>query len=87
MEKDVEFADSRARLMVEKAVEIVVDICAPANPRAQAEGYEGKAVYEYSAKDRIAALKTILEYTQSKPESKSKVTVATAEDWLAGLDN
>lgn len=87
MEKDVEFPDSRAKLVMEKMVEIVVDQCAPANPRRLLAGYDDKAVYEYSAKDRIAAMKAIWEYTQSKPETKAKVTVATAEDWLASLDN
>lgn len=87
MEKDVEFADSRAKLVMEKMVEIVIDQCAKENPRRKEAGYDEKAVYEYSAKDRIAAMKAILEYTQSKPEAKTKVTVATAEDWLAGLDD
>lgn len=34
---------------------------------------------------KLAALRTVLEYTRSKPESKSKVTVQTSEDWLAEI--
>lgn len=32
---------------------------------------------------KMAAIRTILEWTKSKPESKSKVTVDNAEAWLA----
>ena len=34
---------------------------------------------------KLAALRTVLEYTRSKPESKSKLTVQTSEDWLAEI--
>lgn len=34
---------------------------------------------------KLAALRTLLEYTRSKPESKSKLTVNTSEDWLAEI--
>jgi hypothetical protein len=34
---------------------------------------------------KIAALRTVLEYTKSKPESKSKLTVNTSEQWLAEI--
>lgn len=34
------------------------------------------------SKIKIAAIRTVLDFTKSKPESKSKVTVETAEDWL-----
>lgn len=36
-------------------------------------------------KDRMTAINTILTYTKVKPESKSKVTVQTAEDYLNSL--
>lgn len=35
--------------------------------------------------ERLAAARTILEYTRSKPAQSSNVTVSTAEDFLAGL--
>lgn len=35
------------------------------------------------AQTKLAALRTVLEYTKSKPETKSKVTLDTAEKWLA----
>jgi len=34
---------------------------------------------------KLAALRTVLEYTRSKPESKSKITVNTSEDFLAAI--
>lgn len=34
---------------------------------------------------KLAALRTVLEYTRSKPESKSKLTVQSSEDWLAEI--
>lgn len=36
-------------------------------------------------KERLAAINTILNFTKVKPESKSKVTVQTAEDFLNSL--
>lgn len=36
-------------------------------------------------KDRMSAINTILNFTKIKPESKSKVTVQTAEDYLTSL--
>jgi hypothetical protein len=43
------------------------------------------AVGPQSVKDRISAINTVLNFTKSKPESKSKLTVNKAEDWLAEL--
>lgn len=40
------------------------------------------AVVPGDLKIKTANIRTILEWTKSKPESKSKVTVSTAEDWL-----
>jgi hypothetical protein len=34
---------------------------------------------------KLAAIRTVLEYTRSKPESKSKVTVNASEQWLAEI--
>jgi hypothetical protein len=34
---------------------------------------------------KLAALRTVLEYTRSKPESKSKMTLNTSEDFLAAI--
>jgi hypothetical protein len=34
---------------------------------------------------KLAAIRTVLEYTKSKPESKSKITVNTSEQWLAQI--
>jgi hypothetical protein len=34
---------------------------------------------------KLAALRTVLEYTRSKPESKSKVTINTSEQFLAEI--
>lgn len=34
---------------------------------------------------RLKAARQVLEWTKAKPESKSKVTVQTAEDWLAAI--
>lgn len=34
---------------------------------------------------KLAALRTVLEYTRSKPESKSKMTINTSEDFLAAI--
>lgn len=36
-------------------------------------------------KDRLAAARTVLEWTKSKPVAKSAVTVSAAEDWLAAV--
>lgn len=38
-----------------------------------------------SAKDRILAAKTILEFTQQKPAQTNNLTVAKAEDWLSAV--
>jgi hypothetical protein len=35
--------------------------------------------------DKLSAIKVVLDFTKSKPESKSKLTVNKAEDWLAEL--
>lgn len=40
------------------------------------------AVVPGDLKIKTANIRTILEYTKSKPESKSKVTVNTTEEWL-----
>lgn len=40
------------------------------------------AVVPGDLKIKTANIRTILEWTKAKPESKSKVTVQTAEDWL-----
>lgn len=40
------------------------------------------AVVPGDLKIKTANIRTILEWTRAKPESKSKVTVSTAEDWL-----
>jgi hypothetical protein len=37
------------------------------------------------AKTKNASIRTVLEWTKSKPESKSKLTVNKAEDWLAEI--
>jgi hypothetical protein len=34
---------------------------------------------------KLAAIRTVLEYTRSKPESKSKMTINTSEQWLAAI--
>ena len=34
---------------------------------------------------KLAAIRTVLEYTKSKPESRSKVTVSTSEQFLAEI--
>lgn len=34
---------------------------------------------------KLAAIRTVLEYTRSKPESKSKLTLNTSEDFLAAI--
>jgi len=34
---------------------------------------------------KLAALRTVLEYTRSKPESKSKMTINTSEQFLAEI--
>jgi len=36
-------------------------------------------------KVRLAAINTVLNFTKSKPESKSKVTLDRAEDFLAAV--
>lgn len=36
---------------------------------------------------KLTAIRTILEWTKSKPESKSKVTINKAEDWLNEVAN
>jgi hypothetical protein len=40
------------------------------------------AVLPGDKKIRMAAINTVLSYTKAKPESKSKVTIDSAEDWL-----
>jgi hypothetical protein len=34
---------------------------------------------------KLAAIRTVLEYTKAKPESKSKLTLSTSEQWLAEI--
>ncbi len=41
------------------------------------------AVFPGDTKVQTANIRTVLEWTRAKPESKSKVTVEKAEDWLA----
>jgi hypothetical protein len=72
MSKQVDFADDRARIAVQAAVEIV-------------ETKLDNGVHVYSAKDRMAAINTILNFTQPKPASKTELTVQTAESWLESL--
>ena len=36
-------------------------------------------------RERLAAARLVLDYTKSKPESKSQVTIGKAEEFLAGL--
>ena len=36
-------------------------------------------------RDKLAAIRTVLEYTKAKPESKSKLTVSSSEQWLAEI--
>jgi hypothetical protein len=43
------------------------------------------SVGPHGVKERIAAINTVLNFTKSKPESKSKLTVNKAEEWLAEL--
>jgi hypothetical protein len=43
------------------------------------------AVGPQGVKDRIAAINTVLNFTKAKPESKSKLTVNKAEEWLAEI--
>lgn len=38
-----------------------------------------------TTKDRLAAAKTVLEFTKSKPAAKSEVTISKAEDFLAAI--
>ena len=40
------------------------------------------AILPGDKKIKLAAMNTVLQYTKAKPESKSKVTLETAEDWL-----
>lgn len=40
------------------------------------------AVLPGDKKIKISAINTVLNFTKAKPESKSKVTIDTAEDWL-----
>jgi hypothetical protein len=40
------------------------------------------AIVPGDLKIKMANIRTVLDFTKSKPESKSKVTVETAEDWL-----
>lgn len=42
-------------------------------------------IKDISHKDRLAAARTVLDYTMSKPESKAAVTVKKAEDFLTEL--
>jgi hypothetical protein len=37
------------------------------------------------AKTKAAAIRTVLEWTKAKPESKSKLTLDKSEEWLASL--
>jgi hypothetical protein len=79
MAKQVDFSDDRAKTAIEAAVAIIVE-------RTETQRKDGLASFMNSPKDRLAAMKLVLDFTQSKPEAKTKVTVDTAEDWLASLD-
>jgi len=76
----VEFPDDRAETVFTALVEIVETKLT--TPR---EGHEG--VYEYKAKDRIAAASKVLEFSQIKPVTKTENVIKTAEDWLASIDD
>jgi hypothetical protein len=44
------------------------------------------AIVPGDQKIKLAAIRTVLDFTKSKPESKSKVTIDTAEDWLKAAE-
>jgi thioesterase domain-containing protein len=43
------------------------------------------AVGPYNGQTKNAAIRTVLEWTKAKPESKSKLTINKAEEWLAEI--
>ena len=75
----IEFADDRAEKVFVALVEIV--------ETKLAQPKEGEGVYEYRAKDRIAAASKVLEFSQVKPVIKTENVIKTAEDWLASIDD
>jgi hypothetical protein len=83
---------NRATELVEKMKKLDL-IEAPEGSETDATRAEEALVYAVSVvredqipvKDRLAAARTVLEWTKSKPVAKSAVTVSAAEDWLAGV--
>jgi len=65
-----------AKIALEAAVQVIV---------AEKHTPETETVPLYNVKDRLAATKIVLEYTQKKPVTKSEVGVTKAEDFLAAL--
>jgi hypothetical protein len=72
MTKKIEFADYRAEMAMEAAVEVM-----------EYRDPEGKRLH--GAKDILAAARLICDFTQPKPVQKIENTIRTAEDWLASL--
>lgn len=81
MSKQVEFGDDRAKTAIEAAVAIIVE-------KSTAKRADGLDDFMCSPKDRLAAIKLVLDFTQSKPATQTvqKLTIETAEDWLKSLD-
>jgi hypothetical protein len=93
---DAEEAWAQARALGEKFIKIMEDkgevekIVVPGSEEEMAKAALKEAfVMAVSplsdAKTKNASIRTVLEWTKAKPESKSKLTVNKAEEWLAEL--
>lgn len=84
---------ARARVLADKFIKVmeqknvVEEVVVPDSEEAMAKEALREAfvmaVSPLEAKSKIAAINTVLNFTKAKPESKSKLTINKAEDWLA----
>lgn len=75
MSKEVEFGDSRAKVAIQAAVEVIELV----------QEVGEKKIPLYKASERLKAAELILKYTQKLPATDSNVNLHTAEEWLADL--
>jgi len=85
-------AEEEAKTIIENmlASGILTDDGAMANASLQAAleivtARDDAGKYVYAPRERIQSLKTVLEFTKTKPVAKSEVSLNAAEAWLASL--
>jgi len=84
IEKDVVTSEgAMAEVALAAAVEIVITREEPAMDEHEARP---TSKYLYTARDRLSAIKTVLEFTKTKPVVKTESQLSVAEAWLDSID-